>query len=458
MSDTPVVPVALPPLPTVSPASGRSLRGLLRHWVRRPGRLLTIGMLVSLIGLGSAVAGLYVRAYFHFRSGRADLDRHHNAQALAHFQAYLCTWPNNPDALFLSARASWRLQKFDDAERYLKEYQQAAGTTEDYVRESAFVMAARGQVDEATEYCQDLLNRRDPATPLILEAAVTGYLRQYRLAEAAVLLLSWLKLQPDDTQALFLQGDLDFMRFAHEEAITRYRRILELDPEHDSARFQLAVTLVEQRQYQEALSHLEMLRQRQPDNKRAMVFLARCRDSLGQSEAAEQLLDQVLAQAPHHAGALAARGRLALRRGQLADAEAWLRHALHHEPADYQARYHLLQCLLQEGKKAKAREQEQRLKQMDKDQKRIREIVTQEMSEKPHDPALLDELATIFLRSGDTEEGIRWLHNALRENPRSVPLHRALAEYYHQIGNTPRAAYHRQFVPPQSAEPAHKGS
>jgi tetratricopeptide (TPR) repeat protein len=413
---------------------------------------------LSLIGLGGTLGGLYLRAYFHFRSARSDLDRHHNAEALAHLQTYLRTWRNDPAALLLAARASWRLQEFDEAERYLKDYQRAVGASEDFVRESFLVRAARGEVDEAAKYFQDQLDRKDPETPLVLEALVAGCMRQYRLAEAAAFLQHWLTLQPDDTRALLHQCYLDHLRQAPDEAIAHYRRVLQVDPEHEAARLQLAASLVETRQYQEALPLLEMLRQRQPENWQALVLLARCQDFLGQPETAEQLLDQVLAQAPHDAAALAERGRLALRRGQLADAEAWLRHALVHEPGNHSARYQLAECLLQRGQTAEALQQEQRLKQLEKDQQRFHQIVTQDMSQRPHNPALHHELAMILLRSGDVEGGVRWLNNALREDPTSVPLHRALAEYYQQTGDLERATYHRQFVPPQATEPAHRGS
>jgi predicted Zn-dependent protease len=468
MSDPPAVSIpvsaALPPLASDPPASRRSLRRSLealmrhgRHWLRRPWRLLGIGVLLGVIGLGCTLAGVYGRAYFHFRSGRADLERHHNAEALAHLQSYLRTWPNDAAALLLAARASWRLQQFAEAERYLKQYQQAAGSSDDFVRECFLVRAARGEVDEAAKYCQDRLENKDPAAPLILEALVSGCMRQYRLAEGAAFLQHWLDLKPDDTQALLFQIGFDRLRQRPEEAIARYRRVLELDPEHDSARLQLAATLVETRQYQEAFSTLEGLRQRQPDNAQVLVLLAQCQDFLGQQAVAEQLLDQVLAREPHHAAALAARGRLALRSGRFADAEAWLRHALVHEPGNYQARYQLAECLLQRGQTDEAVRQEQGLRQLEKDQKRFRLIVTQEMSRKPHDPALHHELAMILLRRGDVEGGLRWLHNALRGDPTSVPLHRALAEYYQQTGDEERAARHRQFVPPQAAEPAHRG-
>src|SRR5262249_38392226 len=188
----------------------------------------------------------------------------------------------------------------------------------------------------------------------------------------------------------------------------------------------------------------------EPTNGEALVLLAQCQDALGQPAAAEEILDQVLAQNPHDPTALADRGRLALRRGQLEAAEAWLRHALVHAPGDFQTHYHQGQCLLQQGKVEETKKQQQIMKQLELDQKRQRQIMMQEMNQRPNDPALHQEVAMILLRRGDTEGALHWLHSALREDPTSVPLHRALAEFNQDIGNRERAAYHRQFVPPES--------
>jgi predicted Zn-dependent protease len=422
------------------------IEAVFRMILRRPWQLLVIGLLVSLIGLGGAIAGFYVRAFSHLRAGRADLERHHNAEALTHLQAYLRAWPDDSEALLLSARACWRLRQFDEAEHYLQKHQQAGGPRDDFVREFALIMAAQGAIDKAAEYCMPLLERKDAAAALALEALVSGCTRQYRLAEAAAFLQRWLEIRPDDTQALLYQCHFDHMRGQLEEAVPRYYHVLQLDPEHYSARHQLAATLVELRRFLEALSHLEMLQQCQAANAQSLVLLARCWDSLGRQAEAEQLLDQVLTKAPHDAAALAARGQLALRRGQLADAEAWLGHALVHEPANRQARYQLAQCLLQQGKMDEAQQQEQRLKQLEADEKRFYLIVTKEMSQRPQDPALRHELGLIFLRSGEVEEGLRWLHEALRLDPTSVPLNQTLAEYYQLTGDMERATYHRQLV------------
>ena len=52
------------------------------------------------------------------------------------------------------------------------------------------------------------------------------------------------------------------------------------------------------------------------------------------------------------------------------------------------------------------------------------------MASRPDDPALHCELGELLLRSGHREEGLRWLHSALRQDPQFEPARKALAEFY----------------------------
>ena len=406
---------ALPPRLALSAALGVCCNTPARR-VASPRAALGVAVLLGFIALGGSIAARHARAFSHFRTGRTDLLRHHNRDALTHFQACLLTWPNDPDVLLLAARACWRIRDFTQAGQYLRDYQRVAGATDDFTRESFLVMAAAGDIDKAEKYCQERIDHQDPATPVILEALVAGCMRQYRLSQALAFLQHWLDLQPDDIQALFYQITMDRLGHRLDEAIARYRRILQLDPEHQAARLGLAAVLIDTRRYEEALPHLEALRQSEPHNGEVLTLLAQCQDALGQAAAAEETLDQALARNPHHPAALAERGRLALSRGQLEAAEAWLRLSLVHAPGNLQARYQLGQCLLQQGNVAEAEKQQQMMKQLERDQKRLHQILMEEMSQKPHDPALQQEAAMILLRSGDEEGALRLLHGAPRRS------------------------------------------
>jgi Flp pilus assembly protein TadD len=167
------------------------------------------------------------------------------------------------------------------------------------------------------------------------------------------------------------------------------------------------------------------------------VTLARCRDLLGQQEEAEKILDDVLARQPDFPPALAERGKLAMREGQMADAERFLREAADSPPADYQLHYRLYQCLVQNGKTEEAREEQELMKRLEADLRRINEIMSRQMQQTPHDAALHCEVGMLTLRSGTPQEAVRWFQSALKEDPDYAPAHEALADYYQQIGNPP---------------------
>jgi predicted Zn-dependent protease len=381
-----------------------------------------------------------VRVWYHLRAARSSLLSYHNQKAVRHLQVCLRLAPEDPEVLRLAARAARRARSYEEAERLLEQYQRLRGLDEAGSLEQ-LLLAAERAVDQVADVCHRHVKNGHPETPLILEALARGYLRQYRLAEARLCLDRWLHDQPDNPEALCLEGQLHLdYEHAQAAALKSYRRAVELDPDHEDARLGLAVTLLETKAYAEAAEHLGYVRRRQPENLRVQVGLAECRDGLGEADEAVRLVDEVLARQPDYGPALALRGRLALGAGQMAEAETWLRQAVARDPANHPARYNLLVCLHQNGKDAEAEEHRRWLKQREDDLKRFNEIVTHDMKERPHDPALHCTLGRLLLRSGYQEEGLRWLHSALRQDPQYAPARQALDEYYRKAAARQRAA------------------
>jgi tetratricopeptide (TPR) repeat protein len=405
----------------------------------RPRRRILVVILVPLLGLaaGLALASPHLRAWYHLRAAKADLQAYHNPQAVRHLQTCLRVWPDSPDVLLLSARAARRAGSYPEAERCLEKYRQARGVDEVGSFEELLLSAER-DVDQAAAACRRRVEQDDPDAPLMLEALARGYMRQYRLGEALFCLDVWLKKQPDNPQALCLKGQfhLDYER-SPDRALESYRRALQLDPEHEEARQGLAILLLQTKSYPEAAEQLERLRRSQPDNLRVQVGLAECRMGLGQPDEAQHLVDDVLARQPDNGPALALRGQLALQNGQYAEAETCLRQAISRSPANHQARYSLVLCLVQTGRKEEAQRCEEELRQLEEDTKRFNEIVTRDLRKDPQDPELHFQLGRLLLRSGSRDEGLRWLHSALRLDPTHAGARKALAEYYEQSGARP---------------------
>jgi hypothetical protein len=51
----------------------------------------------------------------------------------------------------------------------------------------------------------------------------------------------------------------------------------------------------------------------------------------------------------------------------------------------------------------------------------LKDISQVKMQNAPHDPALHYEVGVIAMRAGAVEEGLRWLHSALKETPTTRP-------------------------------------
>jgi tetratricopeptide (TPR) repeat protein len=409
--------------------------------------------LLALIGVGAAMIGVNLWASYHLRLARAALERYHTREAVPHLRDVLTIRSRDPEALLLASRAARRGGALDEADRYLDQYQEVRGPEDAaLLLERVLVRVERGELDSVSNFCRAHIEQDDPATPLILEALARGYLRMYRPREAERSLEEWFRRQPDNPQALLIQGQVFDLETRHHDSIASYRRALTVDPEMEDARLRLCEALMQLGLMSEAEPHLKYLSERIPENLMVQVHLARARDRLGQSEEAEKIIDAVLARHPRYPPALAERGKLALRAGRADEAEKWLREAVALEPGDYQAHYQLSLCLEKNGKPDEAQKEQAQLQQIEEDIKRIQSISMGEMQQRPHDPDLHYQAGTIALRAGAVEEGLRWLHSALRENPNHVPSHKALMEYYQRIGDFRRARQHREKAGVQSNE------
>lgn len=442
------LPPSSPPAPPQAPGRTTRLLRTLFAWprsiLRHPLRTLIIALLLLLIGAGSGVAGVWMWASYHLRSGRTALESYHTAEAVQHLQAALRVWPHDPDTLLLAARAARRAKAFDTAEHFLDLYQEQRKEDEDLTLERICLRAERGEPDSVAKYCQGLIERSDPATPLVLEALTQGYLRNYQPQKAGIAINEWLELDPDNPQALILQGQLYELLQRQADAIKSYRAALTADSTLDEARLRLSDVLMQLGSVEEAKPHLEYLGGRLPNNPKVQVYLARVQDRMGHPELAEQILDTVLAHQPNYAAALLDRGILALRAGQFDQAEKYLREAVKQDPSDHQAHDRLAFCLEQNGKLAEADKAREHIKRMEKDMDEIQAIVRGKLEQDPHNADLHYEVGMISLRAGAATEGLRWLHSALKENPSHQGAHKALMEYYQSIGDLGRAREHRQ--------------
>lgn len=420
---------------------------------RRAGRILCVLALVVLLGLVAGVIGLMIWTDQHLRAARQALERGHNRAAIRHLQACRSIHPDHPQVLLLSARAARRANSWGEAESILDRYWQRRGDDDALVLERLLLRAAQGELEATRPLLQARIDQDDPAATLAREAIAAGLLHRFHLNDAAKHIDRWLEQDSDSTLALYSQARLYDLQEQSTSALGSYRRILEIDPEHDEARLGLTEVLLRLSQGEEALPHLEHLRRRLPDSAEVLVQLAGALDLQGRGDEARTVLDECLQRHPDHAAALASRGRLALRAGDGERAEEYLARSVQLDPGELSPRFQYFLALSQNGKKAEAQEQQERIRQMEADIQRIHDLVHGRLQQTPDDPALHHEVAMIALRAGQPRQALRWLHNALRVDPEHVPTHRALASYYHQTGNPILSAKHRAIAQRLSSQP-----
>jgi tetratricopeptide (TPR) repeat protein len=367
--------------------------------------------------------------------------------------------PVKQEARLKAARDARRAGRLDEFNRKLKEYQADGGDAETVRLERALAQAQQGDVAPVEKDLVAVLAKKDrTVVPLVLEALTRGKLAALELAEANAYLKKWLAVEPADAQGYFLraraqetllgpaaQGWSTSSRGAPPDALSDYRRALKLNPQHDGARLKVAEQLLETGKVHEALPHFEALCKTKPVRPEARLGLVRCQVALGKLDEAGRLLDALLAADPNYAAALVERGRLDMQSGRLAQAMASVRRALTIQPHDKQAVYLLFVCLRQGGRPAEAKAFQDRLKRILADRNRLERLQTA-MLDKPADAVLRSEMGSLLLRLGQTEQGVRWLHSALKQDPRHKATHKALADYYEQAGRKEQAAHHRRLA------------
>jgi tetratricopeptide (TPR) repeat protein len=417
-------------------------------WVKgllgRPRRLL---ILLGICTLVLAGASPFLWAGYHWYAARTALNRYRIPEARRHLDACLKVWPwsRNLHVHLLAVRATRREGDMPGAYERLQQVQSLFGDqSPEVLLEWAMLHAAGGDLENVEGFLLTQLRKDSPYTLLILEALSQGYSMMGRTADALRGVDEWLARDPDNVQALYLRSNIHRQGGSWIKAIPDLRRVVELDPEHAPSRFWLGVALVNIGRYEEAVRHLEILQQRQPDDVEVLVRLAICRHRMGRSREAIALLDVVLDQRPNHGLALMTRGQIAQWNGQLSEAEKWLRKAADALPYDYKAHWLLTQCLRQQNKTEQAETEEAYTNQLRDRWSRFSEITIHLMSQRRNDPALFCEAAKLMFELGNPEGAKHWLCSALLIDQQNIPALSALAEYYEKKGDAKTAEDYRR--------------
>jgi tetratricopeptide (TPR) repeat protein len=411
------------------------------HW-----RYYFLFLAVLVIG-ASIYAYPKIRFERRFDSARKELNARHLLSAQDKIDSGLRRWPDDLQFHFLAARCARLRGNYAEAEKQLKLCQDDEELKGEVFLERALIGAARGDSGMEPEL-RKLVAEQNPEWGWILEAIATGHEKQYRLVEAVNCAEQWLHDQPDFPPALRLKAECVNLRAGPEEALPLYQRAVEVDPDYEEARYPLAQLLLESRMknIRAALPQFEILYRRRPNYLDYQVGYAVALVESGRADDARPVVDAILAQQPKHALGLLLRGRVALLLDQPEEALPWLQQALEQDQARAQTYFDLAQCLRRLGRENEATEMARRGTEAEKDMRRLVEITSRLVPESPHHADLYFEAGQIQLRYRHQDEALNWFSRALQEDPKHLPTHRVLADYFEKAGNLPLANFHRQFV------------
>jgi tetratricopeptide (TPR) repeat protein len=416
-----------------------------RPWVR----WALVPALLALAAFGAYHGWRHVQAGRALRQARSALDRRDYDAARGRLQRCLEAWPDSVEVCLLAARAAGLAGDAAEAQQLLGRCEQLHAPHDAVVLERALLRARGGGLGGVETYLWSLVRRDHPDTPLILEVLVQGYWHTYCIPQALGTTNELLRRRPDDALALYWRGLARERLLWVAQAIADYERVLDLDPQHDLARGRLAEALLNAGRVDEARRHYEQLWRRQPDDPAVIFGLGCCGSESGQFAQAAELFERLLAANPQNPRALTERGRVALLQGKPAEAEGWLRRAVAAAPLDQSANDALAQCLDRLGRRAEAKQLQDKARRLDEDRVRLNEVIRKTV-QAPHDPGLRYQAGSYFLRLGLKDEGLRWLASALQEDPGHRETHRLLAEYHEHNGNPELAASHRRLAQAES--------
>jgi tetratricopeptide (TPR) repeat protein len=409
-------------------------------------RYLQLTILVLVVGgVGAWFGGRELWADAQERAAQRALNGEDYDGARQHIERALQVHPDRFSTNLLASRIERYRRDYPEAERRLVHCKDANGMSQPLQLEFLLLRCEKGEVDQVAPELLGLVKENHAEAPAILEAMALVYMRQTRYPDALAMLDQWIERAPNCIRAYEWRGWVCNQLDRRGQAIDDYTRALELQPGRSIVRLRFAQMLIESSRHAEAIPHLEVLLQSQPDDPDVLVGLAACRIVQLRVDEARKLLEQVLAAHPDFYPAILLRGNLERGEGRYDEAEVWLRKALQLKPQDSTARYTLHLALLAQPNRQQDAEAERVRWETDlKLSTRLSHLLRAELADRPLDADLAAEAGELLMRQGEDQRALFWFHRSLQLNPHNVRAHQALAQYYSRTGDAAKAEEHRR--------------
>ncbi|MCI0741700.1 MAG: tetratricopeptide repeat protein [Gemmataceae bacterium] len=381
----------------------------------------------------------------HWSAAQTELKKNNLSKARAHLLLFLDDQPKHPEARLLLARIARRSNDTQEALDQLRLAEENGIAAEAVELERLLLQTQQGNLFPHDRLLLAYVAKGHPEAGHILEALTIGYLLAYRAVEARQCAEEWTKLEPERSLPWVLRGKTMEMFQNRSEAGDSYAKALAIDPGNPDIRLQLAKVLLLLTQPAQALEHLEILRNQEADDFEVLQTWAQAKIEVGEPEATRATLELLTRRNPNNADAWTLLGRVDMLALRPKEAEPNLRKAAELAPYEREVVYNLIACLERQGKKEETAKWQVQYDRINAARKSMLQL-KQSIAARPNDPALRLKAGEIFLDVGHVTEGLRWLHSALREDPRHRPTHEALMKYYRKAGKDDLAEYHARML------------
>lgn len=438
----------------------------------RAGRIAAVLLATAALVL---ILGGWAASHFH-RSPSPPADNAHTnwqraqeaiadqefPQAAAHLAYCLESWPYNAEAHFLMARTSRRSGQLAQWKVHLDRAEILRWPKNQIDLERKLRRAQVGDIWEVETSLLELVNKLPPDEVVILDALVNGYMENDCLLDVMALTTTWIKRFPKDSLPLIYRGNAELRLFGKPaEAVKDFQRVLDLKPNQPDAHLALGLVLANDGQFKEAIPHFQFYLDRRPDDPaQALLGLANCQFSMGKTDQAREVLNQLFAQVKDEAGGVFLMAKIEAAEGRHQEALRWLKKADDRSPNQADVTNTLVHVCVQLGLKEETARYKERLEEIHQRDEALERLVS-EAKLRPDDPDVRFQLGTLCLKYGRTEEAAHWFQGILRKDPKHLPTLNTLAVYYDSKGKHRLAnRYRRKAVEASggSVTPSSEGS
>lgn len=417
----------------------RVMRDLLPNMLkRRRGWLLCLALATA---AGVAAIAPWARRewqfHSHMRVARVAFERLVADNAVLELQAAEKLKPDSAEVQYLLGVANRKAGHLEDCSPHLKRAREL-GWPEKEVRFQQLLLAFQAGHHRAEADIKQLISlpMSDEVAEDTYEALAVGYLADYRISAARMVVGHWLRWRPRRVRPLLLSAEiLGASRLFHEQ-IAQYERVLEIEPDNYPAHLGLAYNLLDEHKVDAALEHFRWCGTQWPGDISPPLGVAECYRHQGKFAEAAQVLQELLKQpmaANQRAYVAGELGKLRHQTGELKEAIVLLTESVEGNPYDPQNHYALALCLAREGRPKEAQLHSERYKALEKLRRQLSDVELIMLNE-PNDAQSRYDAGVLLSKLGNSKAAAAMMLATLRWDPRHSGAHTELAKYYHEIG------------------------